>query len=71
LLEAEVTEFLGRGKSERCDGLDDASRRLKKTENAEAMIWKLLLVAEKSWRALNAPCLLRYGLSTRRPRSVR
>ena len=33
----------------------DASRRFKKTENAEAMIWKLLCVAEKSWRALNAP----------------
>ena len=26
----------------------DASRRFKKVENAEAMIWKLLLVAEKS-----------------------
>lgn len=37
----------------------DASRRFKKTENAEAMIWKLLLVAEKSWRALNAPHLMR------------
>ena len=36
----------------------DASRRFKKTENAEAMIWKLLLVAEKSWRALNAPELM-------------
>lgn len=37
----------------------DASRRFKKTENAEAMIWKLLLVAEKSWRALNAPGLMK------------
>jgi transposase-like protein len=37
----------------------DASRRFKKVENAEAMIWKLLLVAEKSWRALNAPRLMR------------
>ena len=37
----------------------DASRRFKKVENAEAMIWKLLLVAEKSWRALNAPHLMR------------
>ena len=36
----------------------DASRRFKKTENAEAMIWKLLCVAEKSWRALNAPHLM-------------
>ena len=37
----------------------EASRRFKKTENAEAMIWKLLLVAEKTWRALNAPHLMR------------
>lgn len=37
----------------------DASRRFKKVENAEAMIWKLLVVAEKSWRALNAPRLMR------------
>ena len=37
----------------------DASRRFKKTDNAQAMIWKLLRVAEKSWRALNAPKLMR------------
>jgi transposase-like protein len=37
----------------------DAARRFKKTENAEAMIWKLLRVAEKSWRALNAPHLMK------------
>ena len=37
----------------------DASRRFKKVESAEAMIWKLLLVAQKSWRALNAPHLMR------------
>jgi putative transposase len=37
----------------------DASRRFKKTENAQAMIWKLLCVAEKSWRALNAPHLMK------------
>lgn len=37
----------------------DASRRFKKTESAEAMIWKLLCVAEKSWRALNAPHLMK------------
>lgn len=37
----------------------DAARRFKKVENAEAMIWKLLVVAEKSWRALNAPRLMR------------
>lgn len=41
----------------------NASRRFKKTESAEAMIWKLLRVAEKSWRALNAPHLMKdvYG----------
>jgi putative transposase len=37
----------------------DASRRFKRTENAEAMIWKLLCVAEQSWRALNAPHLMK------------
>ena len=37
----------------------DAARRFKKTESAEAMIWKLLRVAEQSWRALNAPNLMR------------
>lgn len=37
----------------------DAARRFKKVDNAEAMIWKLLLVAQKSWRALNAPRLMR------------
>jgi putative transposase len=37
----------------------DASRRFKKVESAEAMIWKLLMVAQKSWRALNAPHLMR------------
>jgi transposase-like protein len=37
----------------------DAARRFKKTENAEAMIWKLLGVAEQSWRKLNAPELMR------------
>lgn len=37
----------------------EASRRFKKVENAEAMVWKLLTVAEKSWRKLNAPSLLK------------
>ncbi|MCS6997675.1 MAG: IS256 family transposase [Casimicrobiaceae bacterium] len=37
----------------------NAARRFKKTENAEAMIWKLLRVAEQSWRALNAPHRMR------------
>jgi len=36
----------------------DAARRFKKTGNAAAMIWKLLTVAERSWRKLNAPELI-------------
>jgi putative transposase len=37
----------------------DASRRYKRVESARAMIWKLLGVAEKAWRRLNAPELLK------------
>jgi putative transposase len=37
----------------------DAARRFKRGDNAEAMIWKLLMVAQKTWRALNAPHLMR------------
>jgi transposase-like protein len=37
----------------------DASRRYKRVEGARAMIWKLMGVAEKSWRKLNAPELLK------------
>lgn len=36
----------------------DASKRFKKVDGAVAMIWKLLGVAEKSWRKLNSPELL-------------
>ena len=36
-----------------------AAKRFKKVTNATAIIWKLLLVAEKSFRRLNAPELLR------------
>jgi putative transposase len=36
----------------------DASKRFKKVDGAVAMIWKLLGVAEKNWRKLNAPELL-------------
>lgn len=36
----------------------DASRRYKRVEGAEAIIWKMLRVAETSWRKLNAPELL-------------
>src|SRR5207248_7391183 len=37
----------------------DAAKRFKKTENATAMIWRVLMVAEKRFRKLNAPELLR------------
>lgn len=36
----------------------DAAKRYKKVENATSMLWKLLLVAEKNFRALNSPHLL-------------
>lgn len=36
----------------------DASRRYTRVEGAKAIIWKMLQVAEKSWRKLNAPELL-------------
>ena len=37
----------------------DAARRYKKVENATAVIWKVLCVAEKRFRRLDAPHLLR------------
>ena len=36
----------------------DAGKRYKKVANAEALIWKLLMLAEKTFRRLNAPALL-------------
>ncbi len=36
----------------------DAAKRFKKVENAATMLWKLLMVAEKNFRALNSPWLL-------------
>ena len=35
-----------------------AAKRYKKVANAEALIWKILLIAEKKFRRLNAPELL-------------
>jgi len=35
-----------------------ASKRYRRVENATALIWKLLCVAEKTFRRLNAPHLL-------------
>jgi putative transposase len=37
----------------------DAARRYKTVANAEALIWKILLIAEKTFRRLNAPALLK------------
>ena len=37
----------------------DAAKRFKKVESATAAIFKLLLVAEKNFRRLNAPELMR------------
>jgi putative transposase len=36
----------------------DAARRYQKVANAEALIWKILMIAEKKFRRLNAPHLL-------------
>ena len=36
----------------------NAARRFKRVENATAMIWKLLRVAEKTWRHLKGSELL-------------
>ena len=36
----------------------DAAKRFKRVENATAVIWKLLLIAERRFRRLNAPELL-------------
>ncbi len=35
-----------------------AAKRFKRTDNAEAILWKLLMVAERTFRKLNAPHLL-------------
>lgn len=36
----------------------DAAKRFKKVENATAVVWKMLLVTEKTFRKLNAPHLM-------------
>ena len=36
----------------------DASRRYKRVDGAQAIIWKILRIAEQTWRRLNAPELL-------------
>ena len=37
----------------------DAARRFKKVDNATMVVWKMLLIAEKRFRRLNAPHLLK------------
>ena len=36
----------------------DAAKRYNKVANAEALIWRILMIAEKRFRRLNAPHLL-------------
>lgn len=36
----------------------DAARRYRKVTNAEALIWRILTIAEKKFRRLNSPELL-------------
>jgi hypothetical protein len=50
VLEEEVDQLLGRRRYERTA----AAKRFKKVENATAVIWKTLLVAERSLRGLDA-----------------
>ena len=44
----------------------NAARQFKRVEHAEAMVWKLLMVAEQTWRKLNAPWLLQAVYDGRR-----
>ena len=37
----------------------DAAKRFKKVANATAVVWKVLLVAERKFRRINSPELLR------------
>ncbi len=36
----------------------DAAKRFKRVDNATAVIWKMLLIAEKKVRQINAPALM-------------
>lgn len=44
----------------------DAARRYKQVANAQALIWKILMIAEKKFRRLNAPHLLEQVLNGKR-----
>jgi putative transposase len=43
----------------------DAAKRFKKVENATAVIWRMLLVAERKFRRLNSPELVRVHLGVK------
>jgi len=51
-------QLLQRVLEEEVDGRTAAAKRFKKVENATAVIWKTLLIAEKTFRRLDAPELL-------------
>jgi putative transposase len=46
----------------------DAARRYKKVANAETLIWKILMIAERKFRRLNAPELMEQMYNRRRVR---
>jgi hypothetical protein len=50
--------FWGAATVDHVERLDQWAKRFKKVENATAVIWKLLLIAERRFRRLNAPDLL-------------
>jgi hypothetical protein len=59
LLEEEVAVMLGRRRYVRREGVDAAAaKRFKRVENAPAVTWKTLLIAERTSRRLDAPELL-------------
>ena len=40
----------------------DAAKRFKRVDRATAVIWKMLMIAEKRYRRLKAPALMRVVL---------
>jgi len=53
-----LVRWAGRGRWKEECARTDAARRYKRVANAEALIWKILMIAEKKFRRLNAPELL-------------
>ena len=59
MLEEQVAVMLGRRRYARREGVDPAAaKRSKRVENAPAVIWKTLLIAERTFRRPDAPELL-------------